>query len=173
MNDFAKTMHEIKEHYKSSTTPYKFKTTLRASNAPLPEDVMKTQNDFKSQNTDFSNSQQNSITESSKKYTDSKNYDDFKARMEKNREEAKKRADAFIDEYTNKMIAAGDKHPEHQESIASICESTLQFFSQEVMKKIADFVADVVNNIVKWVKEVFQKIKDTFLSVENAIANFF
>lgn len=173
MNNFSKTMLEIKEHYSNSTTPYKFKTPIQPSNDPLPDDALAAQNYFHLENTGFSNHQENAISNNSETYTETKNYADFKSRMEKNRDEAKERANAFIDEYTNKMVESGTQHPEIQDNILDTFEKTLKFFSNEVMKKIADFATKVIDNIVKWVTEVFQKIKDTFFDVVNIIENFF
>ncbi|GAA0696382.1 hypothetical protein GCM10008904_00330 [Paraclostridium ghonii] len=173
MKHFEKTMHEIRDHYRHSSKPYKFKTPINQSNEPLPDDAIAAQNYFHLENSGFSNHQENYITNSSQNYIETKDYNDFKSKMEKNREEAKKRANAFIDEYTDKMIASGNSHPESQESITSIFSKSLEFFTEEVMIKIADFITELIDKIKKWIHTVIKNIEDTFFNLVKVIENFF
>lgn len=173
MENFRETMLAIKQHHSTSIEPFVFAFALKTSEAPLPDAVAQATNNFHSSTTDFSNDQQTVLTNNSQSYTNDKNYNSFKEKMEANAAAAKQKSDAAIDRYTDDMITAGEQHPEHQDAIANTYSTVLNFFNNNVINKIADFAANIVSSIVQWVDQVFSKIKDFFTNAADEIGGFF
>lgn len=92
--------------------------------------------------------------------------------MNQNKEDAKTKATKAIDDYYQKMIDIGNKHPEAQSQIITIVNKTTAFF-MGILRSIQDFIVKLVDNIIKWVKEVFNKITEHFSVIAKAAISFF
>ncbi|MGF6705629.1 hypothetical protein [Pseudomonas frederiksbergensis] len=98
--------------------------------------------------------------------------DDFKKKMNEQREAAKKKSEQNIDKIYDQALAIGEKYPDTQNAILILMESIGNFFT-ELFDKISTFVLNVVKSVIEWLNNAWSSIKNFFGGVGSWISSWF
>ncbi len=191
MTEFSTLMNEMREHHKSSlgqNTRRRFvpSTPKLQSyyNAPHPvilseegeQAIARLKLDSTGMGQGQSGEIQGGISTATEKLQDSgpsnPAVEDFKKKMEEQREAAKKRSEENIDKIYDQAIAIGEKYPDTQNAILVLMDNIGKFFS-ELFDKIATFVMNVIHSVIEWLSNAWTSIKNFFGGVGSWISSWF
>ena len=139
--------------------------SARPSAGPLPDDVLKSYgNDLTGEHEDTANDVKK-VANSLKENKATK--EDCKTRLQKAREEAKRKSSEIIDKQFDKVEAYLDTlPPEKQEKYTNMwidfVNGFLSFWS-----KVLDLLWEVVKAVIDWLASVWEKIEKFFNDVKN------
>ncbi|QLL12995.1 hypothetical protein [Pseudomonas chlororaphis] len=97
---------------------------------------------------------------------------DYKKKLEELRNRDKAAAEKRIDKMYDEAIALVSDYPQSADAVVGFMETFGNLFNA-VLDKIADFFVDIGKNIIKWLKNVWEKITNTFNSVVSWITGWF
>ncbi|WP_413166411.1 hypothetical protein ACL6C3_06825 [Capilliphycus salinus ALCB114379] len=98
--------------------------------------------------------------------------DEWELLLNKKKEEDIKFAVQKIEDVYKKVIERGKNHPEEREALIAIL-NTITGAIKLVVDIVVSFLEEIARKIWLWLKETFEKIKITFITVTEAITNFF
>ena len=173
--NFISFMNNMKEsHFSLSGSCFSLPEHLiaQAADETLPSEAKAAVDDMHVQTSEFVSNQEFVLKTATDAYTDTKDLENFKAEMRKQKEEAKKKAADQIDAYYARMTNIGIKNPKSRKSIIFFAKTVGDFLSN-VFGKIRDFVVKLTQKIVKWFKKAFQKVKSFFQGAASTVGNLF
>ena len=173
--DFVQMMEAMRHHYKNvHAVGYSLPshTIYLAQKEELPEAANQENKKFEGETDSFTQDQKDTIDSSSQKYIDTKDADEFKKKMNAEREGAQDKAKKNIDSYYDKMIDIGVKNPDSQNAILKVAKGVSDFFNG-LLSEIIGFVQELVETIAKIFQKVIDEISGFFNDVGDSIGGFF
>lgn len=98
--------------------------------------------------------------------------DDFKRRLEEQKEKAKAAANQRIDQIYLKLQSVGIAHPESTELILGSVDKIFSFLD-DLLDKMIDFVSNLVEQIYQWLKDAVNKVQSFFKDTSKSVLSFF
>ncbi|AMB88167.1 hypothetical protein AWM79_23975 [Pseudomonas agarici] len=188
INSYIELLNEMRAHHKkcvreesaTKTTPSEHLRSLHASaikggQKELTEpSVVLLQASAKGKGGAHAEDSQRGLTVATTEFKNSgsSNVDEYKKKLDKLREKDKKNAEEHIDKMYDEAIVEIENHPESASAVVGFMEAFGGKFN-EVLNTVKTFIMDLAKNIMKWVGEVFSKIKDTFNKVVGFISGWF
>lgn len=190
MSDFADCLNEMRNHYKTNiaegrSTHYvpsedfasKFQGNnlkgLSADDQQIIEGLQKMGQDTGQEEADFN---QQAIAARTEELKGAGNTPEaqktFKEQMEAQKQKAKDNAAKNIDKIYDEAIRIGEENPAYQGAIVSTMD-VLSNLWDSLVTKIVDFVKDIVNKFVEWVKNAWESITSTFKAIGSWISGWF
>jgi hypothetical protein len=190
MSDFADCLYEMRNHYKTNaaegrSTHYvpserfakKFQASnlvgLSADDQQIVEGLQKLGQDTGQEDADYN---QQAIAARTEELKGAGNtpaaQKTFKEQMEEQKKRAKDNAAQNIDKIYDEAIRIGEENPSAQGAIVSTMD-VLSNLWDSLVTKIVDFVKDIVNKFVEWVKNAWESITSTFNAIGSWISGWF
>jgi len=113
------------------------------------------------------------ITELTKKKVNNEISDkDWNDQIEKRKKADQDEADKQIDDTYDKVRDRGNAHPEERGKLLQLADFVSQGI-QDIVNIVVDFIEDLAQKISEWLKAAYEYIKQTFVTVDNAISDIF
>lgn len=199
MTNFVNVLSEMKEHYQNNINngvaiPYYPNLVedslglMEATNKYLVADdseladnsVQSKLNDLQNQAKDLSTNTASTIEEelkkSAKELKDSGNSDSsqskFKDKLNKIKEEAKKKANDNIEKIFAEAEKIGNTFPVAQNLII-VAAQKISDLINDLFTRLVDYIVKIVSDIIVWIKGAWDSIVSTFNNIKTWILNWF
>lgn len=183
VENFKGTMLKMKEHYSLDAKDRQYasieellgpqiKLTGKVSVKDLPQDAQSAITDYQGALNVDNGDRETQMTNGVSEYQADKDQQSFKDKMNQKRDQDKAKSSEQIDSMYDRLITAGEQHPESQSAILE-ATSLISDFASKLWGSFTDFVTNLVTNIVQWVSEAFDKIKNWVGGAVDSVSNFF
>ncbi len=199
MTNFVNVLNEMKEHYQNNINngvaiPYYPNLVedslglMEATNKYLVADdseladnsVQSKLNDLQNQAKDLSTNTASTIEEelkkSAKELKDSGNSDSsqskFKDKLNKIKEDAKKKANDNIEKIFAEAEKIGNTFPVAQNLII-VAAQKISDLINDLFTRLVDYIVKIVSDIIVWIKGAWDSIVSTFNNIKTRILNWF
>ncbi len=199
MTNFVNVLNEMKEHYQNNINngvaiPYYPNFVedslglMEATNKYLVADdseladnsVQSKLNDLQNQAKDLSTNTASTIEEelkkSAKELKDSGNSDSsqskFKDKLNKIKEDAKKKANDNIEKIFAEAEKIGNTFPVAQNLII-VAAQKISDLINDLFTRLVDYIVQIVSDIIVWIKGAWDSIVSTFNNIKTWILNWF
>ncbi|AUT35415.1 MULTISPECIES: YtxH domain-containing protein [Acinetobacter] len=199
MTNFVNVLNEMKEHYQNNINngvaiPYYPNLVedslglMEATNKYLVADdseladnsVQSKLNDLQNQAKDLSTNTASTIEEelkkSAKELKDSGNSDSsqskFKDKLNKIKEDAKKKANDNIEKIFAEAEKIGNTFPVAQNLII-VAAQKISDLINDLFTRLVDYIVKIVSDIIVWIKGAWDSIVSTFNNIKTWILNWF
>ncbi|AUG04726.1 hypothetical protein CXQ81_30370 [Pseudomonas sp. 09C 129] len=97
---------------------------------------------------------------------------DYKKKLEELRKRDKESADKRIDKMYDAAIEQLDQYPQSADAVVGFMETFGGLFNT-VLDKVSEFFTEIGKNILNWLKNVWEKITNTFNSIVSWVTGWF